>query len=305
LYRPGRNTVVLELRRDRVGGSAAAFVDRDVVGFQIQEGMTVADRPGAPDALPLMPFALLTDPDDCRKKDKKDQESTDDGGKDGEGDAGDDGVAARCAGKDKDSWEYQVMARKGEDAYRCRAEDGAVEATADHIPEMRVALGRNGRLVRLGADGDGAADRAARQVGDGVTAADLAGLGGADRRGRLVLDGGPGPNRLRLAGLEAPESGEARERLAGELKQVLGRPRVWMVYSRTPPDEGAGDVVEVVGFVAARVMAVDPDGSAGPLQLVLQPCMLVTGTAVTDHTRRDLGPRTLYNPYVCKVRLVD
>ena len=83
------------------------------------------------------------------------------------------------------------------------------------------------------------------------------------------------------------------------------RPRVWMVYSRSSQDEGADDTVEVVGFVAARVMAVDPDGPSGPVQLVLQPCMLITATAVTDHTRRDLGPRTLFNPYVCKVRLVD
>jgi hypothetical protein len=52
-------------------------------------------------------------------------------------------------------------------------------------------------------------------------------------------------------------------------------------------------------------MAVDPDGAEGPVRLVLQPCLLTTATAVTDHTRRDRGPRTLFNPYVCKVRLID
>ena len=70
----------------------------------------------------------------------------------------------------------------------------------------------------------------------------------------------------------------------------------------------------VVGFVAARVMHVElaetKTGSkgtdAGPqLKVTLQPSMKITATAITDACRRNLGPRTIYNPYICKVRLVD
>jgi len=39
--------------------------------------------------------------------------------------------------------------------------------------------------------------------------------------------------------------------------------------------------------------------------VVLQPTMIITSTALTDFTRRDAGTRTIFNPYVCKVRLVQ
>jgi hypothetical protein len=47
--------------------------------------------------------------------------------------------------------------------------------------------------------------------------------------------------------------------------------------------------------------------------VTLQPCMFITATAVTlpqEHDelslhRRNWGPRTLFNPYVCKVRLTE
>jgi len=64
--------------------------------------------------------------------------------------------------------------------------------------------------------------------------------------------------------------------------------------------------LRVVGFVAARVMDVQIDTGKKPtfVDVTLQPTMLVTCTAITDSTRRTLGPRTIFNPYVARARLL-
>src|SRR5206468_4073681 len=97
--------------------------------------------------------------------------------------------------------------------------------------------------------------------------------------------------------------------------QIIGQPRMWMLYSHALPDRKTDGTLRVVGFVAARVLAVERDSHGDSpkgqghehrgLEVILQPCMFITATAVTDYRRRDLGPRTLFNPYVCKVRLVE
>jgi hypothetical protein len=61
----------------------------------------------------------------------------------------------------------------------------------------------------------------------------------------------------------------------------------------------------LIGFVAARVADVGSEGKGEGLSFTLQPCVMSTATAVTDARRRGLGPRSIVNPYVCKVRLVD
>jgi hypothetical protein len=275
LYRPNRNTVRVACRRSRVGESAAAFVDRDVIGFQLQGTLSLPGR--SEPSIPLMPLALLSDP----------------------------GREEEWAQKDPRSWECAILARKGGDAYGKRPEDHEVHKGADGIPELRVTLGGNGRVLRVGA-GD-----VARQILTGFTGADL-----DDRGGRLLLDGdGQRPNVLRLPEIESASDGDGHRHLAESLQQVLGQPRVWMLYSTAypskaqskdePSDPKKEDGICVIGFVAARLLAVDPEGAKGPLQFVVQPSMLLTATAVTDHARRDGGPRTLFNPYIGKVRLID
>ena len=68
----------------------------------------------------------------------------------------------------------------------------------------------------------------------------------------------------------------------------------------------------VRGFVAARILNVQiqgaprGDGKAGSqVAVTLQPCQLTTAAAVTDRARRDWGPRSLFNPYISRVRLVE
>jgi hypothetical protein len=90
-----------------------------------------------------------------------------------------------------------------------------------------------------------------------------------------------------------------------------------MLYSTVRTDASSGvQTVAVVGFVAARVMDVQfekrdfpgPDGKpagAGQIVAILQPTVLNVSTAVTDHPLRSLGPRTICNPYIAKVRVVE
>jgi hypothetical protein len=307
-------------------------VDRDVIGFQIEGAMSLARN--APPAVPVMPLALLTDPAPH-------------------------GTREECAERDRDSWEFRILARKGlegdgRDFFHCHPRTGRPEEGADDIPEIRVTLtageegdeegkdgkdkdrdqeregernrGRDGERNRererdreregrddghrvngqLAGIGTEEARQAIRQFRTGITYQDL-----LPRGGKLLLGEGQGhhrdANRLLLPHLKP--SAEDLQLLAQTLNDILGQPRVWMLYSQVH-EQGSTRALDVVGFVAARVVRVeagqsDDDREARHLSFILQPCELVTATAVTDCRRRDLGPRTLFNPYVCKVRLVE
>jgi hypothetical protein len=98
-----------------------------------------------------------------------------------------------------------------------------------------------------------------------------------------------------------PSGGAAK--IAGALTGILGQPRVWMLYSHVHGQPG-DQTVSVVGFVVARVMHVEgPAG--GPLTITLQPSVLVTDKAITDWTLRNNGPRSLYNPYIARLRFAE
>jgi hypothetical protein len=297
LYHPNRNAVRAAVQRRGVGASVTAFVDRDVIGFKIAGAMTVVKN--GPSAIPVAPLALLTDPAPYPRPEE-------------------------WAERDRASWEYRILARKGlenngQDFYRLDPKTGRPEPGSDNVPEIRITLlagadendpsaggerhRANGRLVGVGVN---QVRRAIRQFLQGITAPDL-----LPRGGKLLLGEGQGltrnANRLLLPRLE-PSTADLPV-LAQALTDILGQPRVWMLYSEAS-EEGPTPALNVVGFVAARVMQVETSSSDGKggvrrLSFILQPCMLVTATAVTDFRRRDLGPRTLFNPYVCKVRLVE
>jgi hypothetical protein len=306
LYLPNRNAARVALKRCGVAASATAFVDRDVLGFQIQGAMSLPGQ--SIPAIPVMPLALFTDP------------VFEPGAHDG---ADPREHEARCATRDRRSWEHQVIGRRGGDQFRLGGgADGKQEIRrvqagerGDGIPEMRVTLRRgapeqdNGQLALVGVE---TAHEAADQLRTGITYQQL-----LARNGRLLLgqdEGASTPRNELLLPRCLPDDGEL-DYLGEQLRQIIGQPRVWMVYSHILEDKKSQGRLRVVGFVAARVLAVNPeeerdDGhhkkhKATTLEVVLQPCMMVTATAVTDCHRRDLGPRVLFNPYVCKVRLVE
>jgi hypothetical protein len=289
-------------------------VDRDVIGFKIEGAMSLPGQ--SIPAIPVMPLAILTDPLHP-------------------------GDTDHCDDKDHDSWEYRILARKGleddgKDHFRLNPETGRPEPGNDDIPEIRVTihLGRDNDKDRDNKHGRNGADKRGKDKGDergrghhrengrlaavgvkdvaetirqfrtGITYRDL-----WDRDGQLVLgdggDHGSPTNRVELPETTLPP--ERAKLLAQTLNDILGQPRVWMLYSEAQEQDSPRSL-DVVGFVAARVMKVETDSSEDePTQIsvILQPCLMITATAVTDYRRRDLGPRTLFNPYVCKVRLVE
>ncbi len=151
------------------------------------------------------------------------------------------------------------------------------------------------------------------QVTTGITAAQLVAFDPINQQLSLFN----GTNNQQTLSQLAPVLNSDFLTLASNLQAIQGQPRVWMLYD-TPTTSMGSTTVRVVGFVSARVMSVTPlPNNVAPtsVQVVLQPAMMLTSTAVTDRTKRNLGPRTvslsteinnqtIYNPYIANVRVL-
>src|SRR5262249_18406750 len=149
----------------------------------------------------------------------------------------------------------------------------------------------NGQIALIGVH---TAREAADQLRTGITYQQL-----QSRNGQLLLGqeepGSTPRNELMLPRRLMTE--DELDYLGEQLTQIVGQPRVWMLYSHSLEEEKSDGALRVVGFVAARVLAVERDRHGDErkehehrcLEVILQPCMLITATAVTDCRRRDLG----------------
>jgi hypothetical protein len=281
-----------------VVASATAYLDRDLIGF----------RPLGRQPIPMVPLALLTDPT-----------MTDD-----------------------EAWETQTLkptllpAAQGTDHFNFDRQDrqflevGKDVQQGDSLYEMSVFIPLAGQpqqeqdqqdangcfvfdrdLGDLGASGQMHWESIARQVVNGITAEDLANLDG-----QFVLGS---DNRLILPGIPAAPGMESQDLntllRALQSLQTTAEPRVWPLYSSLKQDEKSPGRWQAVvqGFVAARVVKAEvvtlgekKDEQRQQLRLILQPCMMSTGSAVTDFSRRHANPEVeIYNRYICKVRLVN
>jgi hypothetical protein len=263
---PGLDLVRVQAVRGKVAAAAAAWVDRDVIGF----------RPQGLNPLPVVPLAILSDP------------------------------FAPCQSADQESWEWCIEARMGTHHWKCDAETKRPRRCRpgepdDRIPEIRVCFAAefgkgNGRALWFG--GDSAADLG-RQTASGLDRDDLACVDG-----ELCLPD-EGPLFLPRLKLKKAELEELAKALA--LLEETGERRVWMLYSprfEAKRKDGV-KMAGVLGFVAAQVMNVRLNKDENRLCVVLQPGMRITDTAMTDAARRERGPRPIWNPYVCRVRLVE
>jgi hypothetical protein len=284
LYQPGVNAFRVEVRRKGVAAHATAFVERDVVGFKIQGSLSVPGQ--TVPAIPVVPLALRCDP--CPPGPNQ---------------------AAQWATRHPSSWEYQVLARRGADNWNLLNKFALAEEPSggDGIPEMRITMseqgihhGDNAHLLAIGVN---SVPEVIRQIQTGVTSPDL-----QDRQQRLLLEN---QNLMHLP--RVPLSSADMQNLATALEQIVGQKRVWPLYCELQVS-ARGEWLAVPGFVAARLVDVQwqvKNGTAADstkavqLTVTLQPTMLITATAVTDHRRRDSGLRCLFNPYICKVRLVE
>jgi hypothetical protein len=157
--------------------------------------------------------------------------------------------------------------------------------SGDGLPEFLLKLpltekleGVNGSLLQIGS-----VETFLRQVETGLVASDL-----EDRQGQLVLDEN---GQVLLDELPTPTS-TMMEQLIKRLRVFAstGEARLFPLYTT----ENDGTVI-VTGFVAARVVQVEQ--TEDHVQVILQPTILTTGTALTNAGASD-------NRYVGKIKLV-
>ncbi len=281
-FDPDLNAVRVVARRYRVAESSTYFIDRDVLGFRLKQPL--ASAPYFP-AIPIMPIAIRSNP--CPPAQNNCWLNNGNGG--------------------GNTWENEILARNGSDSWRIDPASGQPTAGSDGIKEITITLTEgnagadNARLVYF----DGMAQSFAAllaQVARGVVYNDLPANNG-QAQGQFLLNNGttaPNSNFATPASQPLPSGGASS--LQARLQGMLGQARVWMLYSFVQ-DQNHNPTFAVVGFVVARVMRAL--SASGQVSAVLQPSVLITDTAVTDYTLRDLGPRSLYNPYVARVRLVE
>lgn len=195
------------------------------------------------------------------------------------------------------SWEQELA--KGIDVCRFDAGAGAFRGGDDGLPEATMIVSfdetqASAALVLLGIPnvvGPQHQGRFTDHVAKGLADLDLQELGGVFALER-------GDNRLAVR----CSRGDATfyHALAAQLNLIQGQKRIWPLYEIC--DAGAGQAV-IVGFVAARV--VQATASANGVALTLQPCLLLTCTAITDTSRRGVGGVDICNPYIAKLRLID
>jgi hypothetical protein len=297
LHNPCINAVRVRLQRQGVAAQATAFVDRDVIGFRIQGSQTVPLARDAFDfdgvassqlaALPLVPLAILTATPN---------------------------TAAYAA-----SWDFNIIDPVGPrlDNFKLHRNEKTnlmeVVSGQDTIREMTVVFSvagadgnDNGQVLSLGRINNAGPTvlGAVSQITTGISQAHLPAPYNSQLTLGSIYDSSlptpSTPNELYVSRLP-PEASDL-DALATALTNLKGRRRVWPLYQSAAT--GPVNPVKIVGFVAARVLQVSQP-AAGQVAVVLQPTMILTSTALTDYTRRTLGARTIYNPYVGKVRMVE
>ncbi|HEY7326751.1 MAG TPA: hypothetical protein VH592_03880 [Gemmataceae bacterium] len=222
----------------------------------------------------------------------------------------------------KHCWEYNIEKRRGDDAYKVRRNGPYYQILKgdDGLHEMDVFLGAGQEMeqsmkasrsdlnlqLRQGKFnccmlyfGSSQVRDLVPQIVNGVDAEHLSAFGG-----QLVL--GPG-NQLIVNGTPwGPQNSSWDGNLMQSALQQLqasGVPRLWPCFACF--DKETSKPV-LCGFVAARVVQVKQrSGKGASITFTVQPCMMSTGTAITDAGRVGIGTAKLPNPYICKVRLVE
>ena len=288
---------MVQVVRSNLQAVANVYLDRDVYGFQVSgssdiPSTSVSNLP----AVLIVPIAILTDYTGSPPSPK--------------------------------SWEYNIMNRSGQDQFAVQTTGQTlanglpavtIASGSDGIPEIKLHIcGKttdNGQLVAIG----GATDQlgtALSQVTDGVTGAQLTAYDPVNQLFSLY-NSTTNLNAQSLPQLiaQGPDLGTLQTNLAA----IVGQRRIWPLFDQVTSTM-SGNQVDVVGFVAARVMQVTSESTSGgsltAIDVVLQPTMLLTSTALTDRGKRQLGPRTveqsqgsnknsIFNPYIGRVRLVN
>jgi hypothetical protein len=172
--------------------------------------------------------------------------------------------------------------RRGKDNYGYDPDSHQVTSGADGIPELTLnSLPRSGdlrnvnlQLLDVGTAFD--AEKLGRQIATGWIADDLAAW-----QGELRL------STSASVALTSTPSLQSAERDA--LEAILGEPRIALLYSIAQPIRSAREMRAIcVELVAIRVVAVC-DASDGAAEIVVQPTVMTTRTALTDSEADENG----------------
>jgi hypothetical protein len=209
----------------------------------------------------------------------------------------DDSASART-----DTWNRQIVARRGGDVLGYDEKKREVTAGPDGIPEM-LLYGfdpanpqKKPNAAFISMNGPVEPRRVEKQIADGWQATDL-----ADADGLLPLPARP---------FSAAADSQFRDGELALLQQRLGECRICLLYV---PDRTAAGVeiagqVRCVGIVAGRVLRIIKAAGHAP-QIVFQPGVLVTHSALTatdpeaDRIDPERACRETTNDYVYKLRL--
>lgn len=253
------------VRNARIGVSAAARIEHAPAGF----------LPGGNATIPVFPFSIVDES------------------------PGDDAVQ-NAGGQ----WSRQIEAGTGSDNLSWNPEQRVVEDGPDGLPEITLTLSPNsvgnepGSFVPLkfaATHSTGKSCQAVNWLQLGVSAADLKTLG---------LSHLSFPSTMSASTLSNSECAEIAVWLHSHVGQsfivCLCHPVVSSAVSEDEPAVGSGiSTVQLSRAVAARIMA-SGISTGGNVRICLQPCVLITSTAVMSSS---LQP-TL-NRYVYSVRLCD
>jgi hypothetical protein len=249
----------------RIGVSATACIEHSPVGF----------LPGGHVTVPLLPFGIV------------DQGTAD---------------AARVTGGG--IWSQHIENGKGCDNFTWHPESHSVVRGPDGLPEITMTLSSNS----AGANADSfvplkfstlsptdSSSQAVNWMQNGVSSADLQTLG----LNRLFF-----PCTISTVNLSRPECAEIATWLQSHTGQSFIVCLCNSAVSEPTPDSSSTSIAkaplltaQLDRAVAARIMAcgVSPKGD---VRVVLQPCVLVTSTAIMSSS-----PQAILNRYVYSVRL--
>lgn len=155
---------------------------------------------------------------------------------------------------------------------------GSIRSGADGVPEINIyphstGVSGNSGTVDIGSSGNSTND-IKRQILHGVSKSDLAHHGGK-------LELGP-DNTLVLNGDTGISSG-----MKAQLQQILGEPRVIMVYSKVQGN-GNNAMFTIIQFVGIRIMEINFKGSKNKSKkVIIQPTGVIAEYAIVSNENNE------------------
>jgi Flp pilus assembly protein TadG len=183
-----------------------------------------------------------------------------------------------------DETTWNSLSASGTDSWTYNADSGTVTAGGDGVKEVNLfpqgtGMPGNRGTVDIGSSNNSTAD-IARQIRNGISASDLAYLGGT-----LQLNGS---GELHLNGDTGISAG-----VKDDLVSIIGKPRIIPLF-RTVVGPGNNADYTIVKFVGVRVLDVKLTGSLATKYVMIQPCNVAMKGGIYDPNAT--GTQYVYSP---------